>query len=45
MILADPQHFEFTPDQVLKFRLEKRGGGSPLVQAKNLLKEIAQCVN
>jgi len=30
---------------VLKFRLEKRGGGSPLVQAKNLLKEIAQCVN
>lgn len=35
--------YQFTPDQGLKVRLEKKGG--PLAQAKKILKEVSQHVN
>ncbi len=43
IILSDSQQFEFTPDHVLKVKLQKRG--SPLVHVKRILKEIARCVS
>ncbi|OQY59981.1 MAG: transcription-repair coupling factor [Desulfobacteraceae bacterium 4572_88] len=45
MISTDSRRFKFTPDHVLKVRLEKRGAGMPLAESKNILKRIAQSVN
>jgi transcription-repair coupling factor (superfamily II helicase) len=45
MILEMPKRFELSPDHVLKARLTSDDINGQLVQAKNLLKEIAQRVN
>lgn len=45
MIMAEPKGFELSPDYVLKARLTSHNINTQLVQAKNLLKEIAQRVN
>jgi hypothetical protein len=45
MISAAPKRFELSPEFVLKVRLEADNLNSQLVQAKILLKEIAQRVN
>ena len=45
MVVSNQERFEFTQDQTLKIRLVRRGEGSPVVQTKNILKEISQRVN
>lgn len=45
MVVSNQDRFDFSPDHVLKIRLVRRGAGSPVVQTKNILKEIAQRVN
>ena len=45
MIMAAPERFALSPEHVLKAKLASRKISSPLNQAKNLLKEIAQHVN
>ncbi len=46
MAISDPEHFSFTSDYVLKVSLlTDRSAGSPLVQTRNLLKEIARRVD
>jgi transcription-repair coupling factor (superfamily II helicase) len=45
MIMDEPDLFELSPDYILKAHLAARNMKSRLVQAKNLLKEIAQRVN
>jgi len=45
LIMADPEHFELTPEHVLKCRLEAAGSSGRLAQIKNILKEIAHRVN
>ncbi len=45
LIGTDPKRFELSPDHVLKARIGRRTPQGQLVQAKNLLKEIAQRVN
>jgi transcription-repair coupling factor (superfamily II helicase) len=45
MIMAEPQRFELSPDNVLKARTASNNLNAQLTQAKNLLKEIAQRVN
>jgi len=43
MAVSDPEHFTFTSDYVLKVSLlTDRSAGSPLVQTRNILKEIAR---
>lgn len=45
MILAAPDKFEFSPNHILKAKLAAANPKGQLVQAKNLLKEIALRVN
>jgi transcription-repair coupling factor (superfamily II helicase) len=45
MITDDPERFEFSPDGILKVRLAKGTMNGYVVQAKKILKEIAQHVN
>jgi transcription-repair coupling factor (superfamily II helicase) len=45
MIMDAPKRFELSPEYVLKARLTSHNITAQLVQAKNLLKEIAQRVN
>jgi transcription-repair coupling factor (superfamily II helicase) len=45
MIMAEPQRFELSPDNVLKARTASHNLNAQLTQAKNILKEIAQRVN
>ena len=45
LIMDAPKRFELSPDYVLKAHLDSHNISSQLVQAKNLLKEIAQRVN
>jgi transcription-repair coupling factor (superfamily II helicase) len=45
MIMDEPDRFEMSPDYVLKAYLAAQNINGKLMQAKNLLKEIAQRVN
>lgn len=45
MIMDAPKRYELSPEYVLKAHLDSNNISSQLVQAKNLLKEIAQRVN
>ncbi len=45
LIHRDPQHFEFSPDGVLKTRLAAQGTVGQLAQAKNILQAIGQSAN
>jgi transcription-repair coupling factor (superfamily II helicase) len=45
LILRDPQHFELSPDGVLKAKLTQHGIVGQLAQAKNILQAIEQRVN
>jgi transcription-repair coupling factor (superfamily II helicase) len=45
MILEGPKRFELSPENVLRARLTSNNINDHLVQAKNILKEIAQRVN
>ncbi len=45
MITEDSGRFQFTPDHVLKARLEKKNVKKSIVLVKNILKEITRRVN
>ncbi len=45
MVISNKERFELTPGHVLKIRLPKQSIAGHIVQAKNILKEIAQRVN
>ncbi|MBT8357840.1 MAG: transcription-repair coupling factor, partial [Deltaproteobacteria bacterium] len=45
MIVANQKLFEFSPNHILKARLNNRSTNGMLVQARNILKEIKQYVN
>jgi len=45
MIVSNQKLFEFSPNHILKARLNNRSTNGMLVQARNILKEIKQYVN
>ncbi len=45
MITEAPDHFRFTPDNILKVRLDEKNAKKSMAFAKNILKEIARHVN
>jgi transcription-repair coupling factor (superfamily II helicase) len=45
MVISNKDRFELTPGHILKVRLPKQSIAGHIVQAKNILKEIAQRVN
>jgi transcription-repair coupling factor (superfamily II helicase) len=45
LVVARPDKFSITPDHIFRARLDRRSIFGHLSESKNILKEIAQCVN
>ncbi len=45
LVVGNPDKFSITPDHILRARLDRASVFGQMAESKNILKEIAQCVN